>query len=221
MFAYPERALVNRALPKSKVYGEARPSRSLRQKFITQVEEIVWHYELRPHTLNLPASQGVEGIQIFSIVQRTPELNEVVLRTLDRAIPSLLFFELHTQDKVRFAAAYKRPSEGSSSLPVVEDYYLTPWQPATESRLPLPVALDLAALYEKMLLRYIQASPLAIAPRAGESLAEMVERGRSIRAYQRECHRLEAALRREPQFNRKVEINRVLRQCLENLASLK
>jgi len=31
-----------------------------------------------------------------------------VLRTIDRAIPSLLFFELTFQEKVRFTAAYKR-----------------------------------------------------------------------------------------------------------------
>ena len=80
-------------------------------------------------------------------------------------------------------------------------------------RLALPVALDLAALYEQMLLRHMEASPLAIASRAGRTVAEAVERCKAIRGRQRERRRLEAALRRERQFNRKVEINARLRQC--------
>jgi hypothetical protein len=122
--------------------------------------------------------------------------------------------------QVRFAAAYKRTSEGSSGIPVVENYFLTPWQPTGTSRLPLPVALDLASLYEQMLLRHWQASPLAIATRAGETLAAAIERGKAIRGYEREIRRLEAALRRKSQFNRKVEINSKLRQCTAALELL-
>ena len=163
---------------------------------------------------------GIEGIQIFEVALKTGELKVDVLRSLDRAIPWRLFFELTFQGQVRFAAAYKRPSEGSSSTPVVEDYFLTPWQPTGEPRLPLPVALDLAGLYEQMLLGHMQASPLAIATRVGESLSEAIERGKAIRVHQRELRRLEAALIRESQFNRKVEINAQLRCYREELTAL-
>jgi hypothetical protein len=78
------------------------------------VEEIVWRYKLAPATLSLPASFGVKEIQVFSIALRTAELKEEVLRTLDRAIPSLPFFELRFQGKVRFGAAYKRLSEANT-----------------------------------------------------------------------------------------------------------
>lgn len=220
MFQYPERTRKDRILPKSKVYGNAQPSNALRQRFVSQVEQIVWRNFLIPETVNLPSRDGVEGIQILEIALKTGELREDVLRSLDRAMPWRLFFELTFQGNVRFAAAYKRPSEGSSGASVVEDYFLTPWLPATAPRPPLPLALDLAALYEQMLLRHILASPLALVPRAGELLAEVIERGKSIRARQRECRRLNAALRRESQFNRKVEINSQLRQAQEELQKL-
>jgi hypothetical protein len=71
-----------------------------------------------------------------------------------------------------------------------------------------------------MLLRHMQASPLAIATRAGETLAAAIERGKAIRGYEREIRRLEAALRRKSQFNRKVEINSKLRQCTAALELL-
>jgi hypothetical protein len=220
MFLYPERTRKDRILPKNKVYGNAQPSNAVRRHFVSQVEQMVWRNVLISETVNLPGRDGIEGIQVFEIALKTGELKEDVLRSLDRAIPWRLFFELTFNGQVRFAAAYKRPSEGSSGVPVVESYFLTPWQPTDTARLALPVALDLASLYEQMLLRHMQASPLAIATRVGETLAAAIERGKAIRGYEREIRRLEAALRRESQFNRKVGINAQLRQANQLLSSL-
>lgn len=220
MFIYPERALVNRTLPKSKIYANAKPARSLRQRFVDSVEEIVWKYKLASTTLRLPASQGIEEIQVFSIALRTAELKEDVLRALDRAIPSLIFFELTHQRRVRFAAAFKRMSESAHDKQFVAAYYLTPWQDAGAPREPLPIAINMAALYEQMLYRHMLASGLTLQPRPGETLEDTAERGSRIRAQMVACRRLESKLRREDQFNRKVEINAELRQACELLADL-
>jgi hypothetical protein len=75
------------------------------------------------------------------------------------------------------------------------------------------VAVDLGGLYEQMLRQHMQASPSGLHSRAGESLAQTVARGVQIRVLRRECQRLETLQRKEIQFNRKVEINRELRQC--------
>jgi len=225
MFLYPEHAKVERILPKNKIYGHAQPTRGIRQRFVSEVDEIVWRYKLAPETLRLPARSGVEEIQVFQIALKTGVLREDVLRTIDRAIPSLLFFELTFQGQVRFAAAYKRLSEGSSSQPVVDAcYYETPWQdasgPQAPVRQPLPVALDMGGLYEQMLRQHMLASPLGLVSRPGETLPETVERGNQIRAKRRECQKLEVKLRKEIQFNRKVEINGALRQCRADLDEL-
>lgn len=220
MFAYPERALFNRVLPKNKVYGHSQPSRALRQKFVNQVEEIVWRYKLSPETTNLPASPEVKEIQVFSIALRTGELKEDILRTLDRAIPSLLFFELTFQSRIHFAAAYKRVSESDQAKQVVAAYYQSPWQDAAASREPLPVAIDLGSLYDQMLRRYMLASGFGLRPRPDETLEQAADRGSRIRAQMLACQRLELKLRREEQFNRKVEINAELRRAREVLTAL-
>jgi hypothetical protein len=220
VFLYPEQSKFGRVLPKNKVYGHAKPSRTVRQRFVYEVDEIAWRNKLAPETLRLPAKSGVAEIQVFEIALKTGELREDVLRTIDRAIPSLIFFELTFEGRVRFAAAYKRASELASSQPVVETYFETPWQDITVPRLPLPVALDMAGLYEQMLRAHMFASPFAIRPRAGESLSDSVVRGSRIRAKRRECKQLEAKLRNEAQFNRKVEINALFRACQATLADL-
>lgn len=211
---------MNRPVPKNKIYGYAKPSRAIRNRFVSQVSEIVWKYKLAPATVNLPAKLVVHEIQIFEVALKDGELSEDVLRTMDKAIPSLLFFELAFEGRVRFAAAYKRPNEANIRKNVVEAYFDTPWQSASESRPPLPVALDLAGLYEQMLHQHMLKSPMALVPRHGESLQTMADRANLIRAKENECRQLEARIKKEIQFNRKVELNTALRAHRAELARL-
>lgn len=220
MFDYPERARKNRVLPKNKIYDNARPTRAVRERFVAQVDHIVWRYVLGPKNLNLPPAPAVREIQVFEIALKTGDLREDVLRTIDRAIPSQLFFELTFQGRVRFVAAYKRASEAAADQTVVETYFETPWQDAGTPRQPLPVALDMGGLYEQMLRLHMAASPFALQSRTGETLEQTVVRGTKIRSKRRECKQLEAKVRKEAQFNRKVEINGQLRQCQDELAEL-
>jgi hypothetical protein len=75
--------------------------------------------------------------------------------------------------------------------------------------------LDLSALYEEMLRRVIPLSR-----RSGESLAALVERTIQFRAKERECEELKSRLRKERQFNRKVELNAAMRTAKTQLEEL-
>ena len=220
MFIYPERARLDRVLPKNKLYANVQPSRALRQRFVDQIDQIVWRYKLAAETINLPAHDGIEEIQVFELLLKTDALKEDVLRTIDRAIPSQIFFELRFQDKVRFVAAYKRQSEADAGASVIEAYFETAWQPVTAPRLAFPVALNMASLYEQMLRQHMSASSLALTSWTGETIRETVERANLIRVKRRECEKLEAQMRKELQFNRKVLINGALRACRGELAVL-
>jgi hypothetical protein len=134
---------------------------------------------------------------------------------MDRAIPSPIFFDLAWDGRVKTTAAYKRPGGVDASKPVVDVYFETEWHPAGAARPPLPVALDLAGLYEQMLRGL-----LPLPPRTGEPIDSQVERARLVRVKEKECRRLEARIRQEVQFNRKVEINAELRRCKAELDQL-
>jgi len=215
---YPERGRLGRVVPKTRIYAASKPGRRLRDKIAQQVARIVWQYKLAPETLNLKASRAVPEIQVFTLALKadgmTEELPDDILRCIDRAIGFPLIFELTVsredgaaRDQVRVAASYKRPSEAEAGKWVMGDYFATDWLPADAPRAPLPVALDLARLYEEILRRLI---PLPA--REGESIEALAERQRQLAIKQRECRRLETRLHREKQFNRKIELNRQLRE---------
>jgi len=215
LFHYPKQAAVGRVLPKKKVYDYAKPSNAVREKFVAQIDKIVWQYKLAPETVNLPSRSDVPEIQVFTIALKTPELSEDVLRCIDQAIPFPIFYQLTFDDRIKTKAAYKRPNEADTGKWVVDGYFETDWQPSDIERSELPIALELAGLYEQMLRRL-----LPLPPRTGESLKAQVERLGQIRIKQNEYRKMDARLNKEKQFNRKVELNAQLRQLKLELANL-
>lgn len=215
LFNYPKQSEFGGVLHKKKIYQYAKPSAALKAKFVAEVEQIVWQYKLAPETINLPARSGVPEIQVFGIALKTPELSEQVLRCIDQAIPFPIFYQLSFGGKVKVAAAYKRPSEADASQWVVDGYFESPWLPADAKRTALPVALDMAGLYEQMLRQLMPGGP-----KAGETLKEQAERRARIRSVQGEYRKMESRLQKEQQFNRKVELNAQLRSLKHELDAL-
>jgi len=215
MFAYPAKAEFNRVVPKIKIYANAKPSKRVKALFVSQVEEIVWKYKLARDTVNLPPRDGYAEIQVFEISLKDGELDPEVLRVIDRAIPYPLIFRLKHGGLVKMVAAYKRPAADGSNKWVTGAYFETNWSNGAEKPAPLPVALDIKALYEQMLFAYI-----GLPPRAGETLPELVARVEAIHQCRREIQLLEAKLNKEKQFNRKVAINAELRDLKQELEGL-
>lgn len=215
LFAYPRQAEFNRVLPKSKIYEHGKPSRAVRDGFVAQINQIVWQYKLAPETINLPSRPGVPEIEIFALELKTPEVSEDVLRCIDKAIPLPIFYNLSFEGRIKTVAAYKRPSDADASRWVVDAYFASPWLPADSERSALPVALDMAGLYEQM-LRRLMPTPA----RSGETLKDHVERLNQLRGKQYEYTKLEARLLREKQFNRKVEMNSQLRTLKTEIETL-
>lgn len=202
-------------MPKSKIYQHARVTRRVQQCFVDQVSRIVWQYKLSPETTNLSARAGVPEIQVFTVALKAEELDENVLRCIDKAISFPILYEVTFEDRIKEIAAYKRPSEADPAKWVVGDYFDTGWQSADSERSPLPVSLDLAGLYEQLFRRL-----MPLPARHGESLKTHAERLATICGKERECDKLEARLNREKQFNRKVALNAELRTIKNELEGL-
>jgi hypothetical protein len=215
LFDYPDNAAFGRVLPKSKIYEHAKPGAAIKRLFVQQVDRIVWQYKLAPETINVPRTRAVPEIQIFSIDLKDGNLKQDVLRCIDKAIPFPILFEVRHGDETKTAAAYKRTSEADSSKWVISEYFESRWFPVDAVRAPLPMTLDLEALYTKLL------NPLMpFPPRQGESLQQHVARMELAESKQREIEKCESRLDKEKQFNRKVEINAELRIMKQELDSL-
>ena len=216
LFAYPPATEFGKAVPKTKIMAHARATAKVKQLLTDEVAQIIWKHKLFPKALNLAAHEAVQEIEVFEIVLKGDDVSEAVLDVIDSAVAFPIIFELHRAEQVCAIAAYKRPSGADSAKWVVGDYFKGPWKPTTVKRKPLPLALNLSALYREMLQ-----SLMPHVPRAGESMDDFAMRVSALGSLQKACNKLEAQLHAEQQFNRKVELNAKLREMRQNLEALK
>lgn len=215
MFAFPPQTAFGKTIPKKHIYTHAGPTRRVRELFVSQLSEIIWANKLSPETLRLPPTPSVPEIQIFDLHLKGVELDDAVLQSIDRAIPYPVIHRLHSEKGDTWCAAYKRPSEADASQWIVGARFRTPFAAPPAVYPPLPPALDLGRLYAALF-----APLLRLPPRSGESLARHVERCEASTRLRRQVEQLTARLHRERQFNRKVELNRVLKPLQAELESL-
>ncbi|CUT09362.1 Methylaccepting chemotaxis protein [Bradyrhizobium sp.] len=237
-FDYPHAAAFGRMVPKIKIYEHAGANAALKDLFVREVDQIIWRFKLAPETINLNATESVTEIQVFGISLKTPKLDDDVLRAIDRAIPFPLIFELSHGGKRMAVAAFKRPSEADRAKWMVSEYFATDWTPEDAPRAPLPVALNLGALYDGMLSALLseqaerkrdtsivgfgeaQQADFNASATPPAPIGERVARLEAIRAKTREVERIKARLTRERQFNKRVAINAELRDANLELEQL-
>lgn len=215
IFDFPAPAAVNRNLPKNKIYDKAGSGRKVKDLFVREVDQIIWSYKLAPETINIPAQAPVMEIQVFTVSLKTGSLNYEVLRTIDKVIPSPIIFQLLFNHRIQYVAAYKRPSESDDSRSVLSDYFSSPWIESTALVLFMPVSLNLKALYHQLMLTLI-----TLQPRPEESMDQLIGRYELIRIKDLEIERLKIRMIREKQFNRKVELNSLIKEITAEMMKL-
>lgn len=202
LFEFPVNATVGHKIAKEAIYKNTKAKTALRDRFVEEVEKIVWLYKLAPEAINVAETKQVQEIQVFSIELRTDELHDDILRCLDTAIEHPILFLLRRDEQTRMVAALKRINEADESKRVLSGYFKSGWIADDAPKIPLPFANNLAILYDNLL------RPLIPYPaRQDETLRQHVERAEKIEQKNREIGRLEARIRKPMQFNRMAEIN--------------
>ena len=215
-YNFPETAAFGRILAKNKIYEHAKPNHKIKDLFIREIEKIIWAYKLSPTTTNLPAGDGVQEIQIFNIALKNGVLSHNVLQTIDRAIPSPILFELKYKGKIKYTAAYKKSHETGKNKEMGSSYFQSDWIREDSPISELPVVLNMGALYRAFFKAII---PIPF--RKGETLAELILRVDQLQIKERDTDRLKNRIRKEKQFNRRVELNRLLNELKDEIEVLR
>ncbi|HAT1712438.1 TPA: DUF4391 domain-containing protein, partial [Legionella pneumophila] len=201
---------------KKKIFEWIQASTTIKNLFTAQIERMIWAYKLSPETINLSSKEGIEEIQIFEIFLKGSELNNELLKTIDKVIPFPILFVIYDDQRIQYRATYKRVSDAGSTKWVVGDYFESPWITKRYKKSNLPQALDLKSLYHSLLQALI---PLT--KRQDESIEQLLTRHQTVSQLERKSEQLQKKLHQEKQFNYKVEINAQLRDVKKQIEQLK
>ncbi|EEV6986378.1 DUF4391 domain-containing protein [Escherichia coli] len=220
---FPDNAKFGRVVPKNKIYEHSAASTGLKSLFVEQVDQILWAYKLSANTLNIPQTSEVSEIQVFSVKLKGDSIDDSVLKAIDLAIPFPILFEVWEArgEQGHYVACYKRKAENDQSKWFCsrylrsETFYSSDSLAVTSEVLGLPTAIDMAELYQKLLTRL-----LPIPQRAAESIEEVIERLMEIQALEKQISQYKKKVHAEKQFNRKVELNKQLKNLRCELQEL-
>lgn len=207
MLGLPRSTEFNKRIPKQKFYENLSLTPAVKKAFTEQIKVIYWRNKLAATTLNLAPGEQVTEIEVFEVRLNLPDLDEGVLRLIDREVPYHILFLLEQDGKYQAVIGYKEAAGSGKAAFKVDRYYHTEWM--DEAELPLHLeGLTLDAIYENF-IRQIAGNNL----RAGEevSLKERIEQQKQREQRKRQIAALEARIRKEKQPKKKFELIQEMR----------
>lgn len=201
MLGLPKSTEFNKRIPKQKFYENIAVTPAMKKAFVEQIRIIYWRNKIAATTLNLAAGEQVTEIEVFEVRLSAPDLDESVLRQIDREIPYHILFLLEYEGRYRAVIGYKEAVVGKTAFKV-DRYYSTDW--LDEDDLPVHLeGLTLDAVYENF-VRQIAGDVLV--EENGTTLKDGVEQQKQREQLEKQIAALEAKIRKEKQPKKKFEL---------------
>ena len=213
MLGFPASTEFGKRIPKQKFYENLEVSPALRRVFVDQIRLVYWRNKLAASTLNIAAGEIVTEIEVFEVRLNDPQLDEAVLKQIDKEIPYYILFILTCDGKAQAWIGYKEAAPSGSNAFKVGRYYHTDRMAEDELRLSID-GLNMDAVYES-LVRQIAGDKLQTD--SGESLKESVERDEKKKQLEKQIAAQESKMRKEKQLNRRMEINTSIKKLKKEL----
>ena len=214
MLGLPKSTEFNKRIPKQKFYENLPVTPAIKKAFTEQIKIIYWRNKLAATTLNIAPGEQVTELEVFEVRLNAPDLDENILRLIDREISYHILFLLEYQGKYQTWIGYKEAAVSGNKAFKVNGYYHTDW--LEEEELPLKLeGLTVDKVYENF-VRQIAGDKLQ-AENAEESLKDSVARDEQRQALQKQIDTLKAKIRKEKQLNKQMQMNAELKKLRKEL----
>ncbi len=232
----PPQSRIERKLHKKQFYELSGMNRSAQERFSRPIESITWTHSLQRSTINIPplVTEHLEYIEIayihVKLREKTPvnKLSEVIHR-----IPYPVVLFITCQDELCISLALKRINLADPSRLTVEEYIHSDWidlrHPTEHDREFLESIRTDRLSFENFYRFYQDIVDRIVAYEAsalsGEfSLSRTPQRKQTldrIKAFQEEIDRLKNQIKKETQFNTRVDLNISIKKLSDQIDQLK
>ncbi len=214
MIGLPKSTEFNKRIPKQKFYENMEISPVIKQIFVEQIKMIYWRNKIAVSTTNLATGHDVTEIEVIEIRLNHSELDERVLRQIDREIPYHILFLLEYEGKYQAWIGYKEITTSGNKRVKVGKYYHSDWRLEEELHLWLE-GLNIDTIYEN-LVRQIAGDKLKkVTP--DESLKESITKDEKKEQLEKQISALTVKIRKEKQLNKQIELNTEVKKLKKEL----
>ena len=114
MLGFPRSTEFGKRIQKQKFYENIDISPVLKRVFVEQIKTVYWRNKLAVDTIHVAAGEQVLEIEVFEIRLAQYQLDDAVLRQIDREIPYHILFVLTCEGKAQAWIGYKEAAEKKS-----------------------------------------------------------------------------------------------------------
>lgn len=190
----PQSTVVNKFIAKTKFYERSLLSHKLQQEFVQKIQKITWKFKLAENTLGVNKTDKVTEIQIFEIELKEKNIPKKVLKVIDCSIPYQILYKFIYKDNFSYGITLKENK--------VENYYFSEWN---EEIIFDFTGVDLERIYQKLVKAFIKEEA-----QNKKDFSDAINFDQEIKSLEKEIVILQNKIQKEKQFNRKVELNKIL-----------
>ena len=226
----PNSCFIGNTIYKKLFYESADLSTSDKSLFTYTISKITWINCLKPETINIPAYKDevrdYPEIEVIEVLvhkdYKLKRIAEIIMRTIP--YPMVLIFKLEAKRKLY--VAHQRTNQNDSSMNTIEEFIATDW---LESDSALFAKLDVKqmrftnfyALYSDIVDAISIYNLSTIIPTDDNITgAEARELSAQIENIEQEITSLRGKLKKESQFNRKMELNIEIKKLEKHINNL-
>lgn len=212
---YPVSCMVDSVVPKEKFYRFMEVNAAMKKRFVNDVASITWLYKLSAQTLNVTGSDDMPEIEVFVATLKGLDCPPDLFSFIDGNMPHHIVFILTYEDNAMFLVNYKEWTDDTHTKFRIIQTFTSPWMPIGAIRLPVQ-GQSLNRIYDNFV-----ASVSGIGEHKAGAMAEIVALKQRIAKMETEIGKLEAKMRKEPQFSIQMEMNKQVKAKRKELAVLK
>lgn len=123
----PKTTEFNKRIPKQKFYENLNVTPAMNKFFVDHIKVIHWKNKIAATTTNLAEGKEVTELEIFQIKMNRNQMDETVLKQIDREIPYHILFLLEYEGKYQAWIGYKEAAASGNAAFKVNKYYHTEW----------------------------------------------------------------------------------------------
>ena len=208
-FELPKSTIVNRFIPKN-AFDDFTNS-SQKKKFTDTIDKITWLNKLSKDTINLNGN-AVKEIQIFEIKLKTKEKIQTLLNVIDKAIPYHIIFIVTFGEETYLSTSKKHNHINNENIAVIDWNFISDWQHNKEKKISLNLKESIDFIYTDFCSQ--------ISGFHCKNIKEIIEKDSSKTKFKKQIQELELKIKKEKQFNLKVDMNEKLKELKKEYKEL-
>ena len=212
LFNLPIRTKVGRVIPKN-AFDEYTNTKQ-KKEFTDYIQRITWTNKLSKDTINLDG-RDVQEIQVFRVELQLKTDITKVLEIINKAIPYHIVFWVEFNNHAYITTAAKHPHPTNDNISVIDWTFTSDWFEKNKNSYMLNLTGSLDSVFKDLCVQLTGKADLSEKP-----MDLILENQQEVDRLQKEIARLEAAISRSKQFNKKVELNLRLRKAEKELREI-